>query len=110
MLGHHRSRDLAGIASRYRPLLDQFSETKIKNLRMPIARHHDVVGLEIPMHNSGGVGFGQSFGGVLQMPQQPRQIEMLLMDQFTQRLAIDELHGDEVNAVRLADFMDRSDV
>ena len=51
-------------------LFDQFRQTKIKNLRVAITRDHDVVGLQIAMHDSGSVSFRQSFGRVLQEPQQ----------------------------------------
>src|SRR5438270_11004746 len=50
--------------------LDQFRQTKIQNLRMAIARDHDVVGFEIAMNNAAGVGFRQTLRGVLQISQQ----------------------------------------
>src|SRR6266851_3186220 len=62
------------------------------------------------MDNAGGVGFRQPFGGVLQEPEQLSQLSSLLMNLLAQSSAIDELHGDEVHTVALADFMDGSDV
>ena len=40
------------------------------DLRVPVTRDHDVVWFEIAMNDAGGVSFGQSFGGVLQVSKQ----------------------------------------
>src|SRR6266852_600187 len=56
------------------------------------------------------MSFRQSFRDILQISQQLSQIGLLLMNLLAHRSAIDKLHGDEVHAVALADFMDGGDV
>ena len=65
MLLHDRGGDFTAAAAGTLLRLDQFRETKIENLRMAIARDHDVVGFQIPMNDASGVSFGQAFGYVL---------------------------------------------
>ena len=40
---------------------DEFRQSKVENLRVVVTRDHDVVGLQITMHDAGGVRFGQTF-------------------------------------------------
>ena len=62
------------------------------------------------MDNAGSVRFRQTFGGVLQEPEQLSEFSVLLMNLLAQGYAVNELHGDEVHAVALADLMDGRDV
>src|SRR5262245_15781677 len=57
------------------------------------------------MNNSRGMGSGESFGSVLQKPQQLSQFSSLLMDLFSQSEAIDEFHRNEVHPVVLANLV-----
>ena len=90
--------------------LDQFRETEVENLRVAITRDHDVVGLQIAMHDARGMSFGQSFGHVLQVSQQLLQFGSVVVDLLAERDAFDELHRDEVRSVALTDFINVRDV
>ena len=86
----------------------QFRQTEIENLRESITRNHDVVGLQIPMDDSGGMGLRQSFGGVLQSSFKSFcKFGLLTMNLLAQRHAVDELHRDEVSSIVLSYLMDR---
>src|SRR5437899_6285325 len=89
--------------------LDQFCQAEIQDLRVSIARDHDVVRLEVAMHNTGSMSFGQAFGHMLQIAQELSQIS-LPADAFAQRLTIDKLHRDEVLSVKFIDLINVSDV
>ena len=54
---HDRRRHFAAAAAGKRLRLDQFGETEIENLRVTIARDHDVVGLQIAVHDARGMRF-----------------------------------------------------
>jgi hypothetical protein len=75
-----------------------------------ITRDHDVVGFQIAMDNSGRMGPSQTFGSVLQKPEQLSEFSAFLMNLLAQGDAIDKLHRDEVHALALANFMDGCDV
>src|SRR4051812_28543289 len=77
---------------------------------MAIARHHYVVGLEIAMDDAGGMRFCEAVSNVLQVTQNFREISLLLMNKLTQRKAINEFHGDEVQAISFTNFVDVRDV
>src|SRR5436309_15520286 len=77
---------------------------------MAVARYHYVVRLEIAMDDARGVCFCESVSNVLQVAQKLREISVLLMNELTQRKAINELHRDEVHAFVLTNFVDVRDV
>src|ERR1700738_679205 len=104
MLRHDCGGCLTGITAWDRLLLDQLRETKIQNLCVAITGDHDVVGLQIAMDNSRSVRFCQSFGRVLQEPEQLSEFSSLLMNLLAQCESIDKLHRNEVHIVALADF------
>src|SRR6266550_5794936 len=62
------------------------------------------------MNDSRGVSFRQTLGDVLQISQQLCQICPLLIDDLPQCLAVDEFHGDEIQSIVFADFVNVSDV
>src|SRR5437660_3879404 len=62
------------------------------------------------MDDTRSVGFRKTFSGALQVTKQFCEIGLLKMDQFPQRLSIDELHRNEVCVAGLANFIDVSDV
>ena len=49
--------------------LDELRQSEVKDLGVTIGRDHDVVGLEIPMDDSGVVSLRESFRDVLQSTQ-----------------------------------------
>src|SRR5262245_38717269 len=77
---------------------------------MPLAGHHDVLRLQIPVNNSRSLSFRQSISHVLQVAQQLSGISLSSVNYLAQSPAIDELQRDEVSSVCLADFVDMSDV
>jgi hypothetical protein len=76
----------------------------------PIARDHDVVRLEIAMHDAHRMSFRQSYGDVLQVPQQLAQFGSLAVDLLAESNAFHKLHGDEVSAVALTNLVNVCDV
>ena len=68
---------------------------------MTVARDHDVVGLQITMHNSSRMCFSETFRRVLQKSQQFSEWGSFLMDFLAQGLAINEFHR---NVVRTGVF------
>src|SRR5215813_1814963 len=77
---------------------------------MAIAGDHDVVRLEITMHNPGCVSLCQTFGGVLQITKKLRQIGLTAMYYFAQRGSLNELHRNEVRAIVITNLMNCRDV
>src|SRR5215813_4411285 len=77
---------------------------------MTIIGDHDVVRLQIAMHDSSAVRFRQSFSYVLQIPQDSWKIAVPSLSQFSQRLAVDKFHRDEVCAFALANVVSSYDV
>ena len=77
---------------------------------MAVARHHYIVGLEIAMDDARGMCFCESVSNVLQVAQKLREISVLVMNELTQRQAINEFHGDEVQAISFTNFVDVRDV
>src|SRR5205809_5613454 len=72
--------------------VDEFRQPEIENLCVTLTRDHDVVGLEVAMHDPRDACFGQSFRYMLQMAQKLCRVGLLTMNQFPQRLTLDELH------------------
>ena len=62
------------------------------------------------MHYSSYMSFSQSICGVLQVTQKLWQISLFFVNQMTQRETIDELHGNEMRAIALTNFVDVRDV
>ncbi len=91
-------------------VLDEFCETEVENLRVAVARDHDVVGFQISMHDAGRMSFGQTFGHVLQIAQEFFQLSLPAVNAFAQRLTIDEFHRDEIHTAGFANLVDMRDV
>ena len=77
---------------------------------MAIMSDHDVIGLQIAMHDTSGVSFCEAFSYVLEVSQQLPDYGRLAMDLLAQGNAIDDLQGDEVRAVVFTDFENLRDV
>jgi hypothetical protein len=86
--------------------LHQFCQTEVENLRVSVARHHDVVGFQIAMHDARCMRLSQAFRYLLQIAQQFSLLSLFAVDLLAQRRAIDELHRDEVHAIAFADLID----
>ena len=62
---HHGARfgDLGGCGLRMRPVDgDAAGQAEIEDLGVAIVAHHDVLGLDVPVHDPGGMGRGQRLG------------------------------------------------
>src|SRR6185295_17909399 len=79
---------------------DEFGQSEIEHLCVPVRRDHDVVGLEIAMNDSRAVSFCESFGDVLQRTQQFWKLFVFGVNLRAERRAFDVLHRDEVEAGR----------
>jgi hypothetical protein len=111
-------RTVARIRSRHRHGIDidrmlrqQLGDAEVQHLDVAVAAPHDVVGLDVAMHDAGrmrgaqcggdlggnrnGVGYGHSTGA---------------LHRLAQRFAIDQFGRDESMAVSLAGLEDREDV
>ena len=77
---------------------------------MAVRAHHDVVRLEVAVHDAGLMGAAERFADLDGGAQRVAQHERPALDQRAQRAALDQLHGDEHHAVRLVHLVDRGDV
>src|SRR5260370_39659349 len=71
---------------------------------MTITRDHDVVGLKISMHDTRGMSFRQSFGHMLQVPQQLTQCGSLTMYLLAEGNSFQKFHADEGRTFDFPDF------
>src|SRR6266550_899305 len=110
MLRHDGGRHFTGVGPWRGPLLEQFRQAKVENLRVAVARDHYVIGFEIAVDDPCAVCARQTLSRVLQELEQLSKLNSLVMNLLAQRHAIDKLHCDELGSVVLADFMDGSDV
>jgi hypothetical protein len=96
-IGRHRDRLLTR-----RPRRSLFRQTKVKNLRASFAREHDIVRLQIAMHDAGGVCGSQTLGDL------HSHFDSLACPEFcsAQRFAIHQLSDQIV----LPDVVDGHDV
>ena len=88
----------------------QFRQAEVQHLRAAVRIHHDVGGLQIPVHDAGAVRGGECVGHLRRDAQRFGEPHALARDQLIQRLAIHQLHDDVGLPVLLADFMDGDDV
>src|SRR6266478_10099346 len=108
MLLHEGGGDFTGTAagSEASPRLNELCQPKVENLRVVIARNHDVLRLEVAMDDAGRMRLPQSFRDLIQILQKLGEWHSALMDLLAQRFTVDVLHRDEVRPVVLADFVD----
>ena len=76
--------------------LRQLGESEVEQLGLPILRDHDVGGLQIPMHDPRRVSAYQCVGDLNSILQNFAQAEPGARNQFFQRLAFHQFHGDIV--------------
>jgi hypothetical protein len=86
-----------------------FGDPEIQDLGQAPFRHHDVAGLEVAMHDAGGVRGGDGVGNLDGDGQHLAQGRPA-RGEFAQRPAFDAFHGDEIDARIVTDFVDRDDV
>jgi len=71
------------------------------------AGHHHIARLKVPVDNARRVSFGQSICNLHGVIQSFVQLQTLAADQLIEGLALDVLHGDEIDAIRLVNVVDR---
>ena len=84
-------------------------QAEIEHLGIAIVPHHDVLGLDVPVHNPGGMGRGQRLGHLADERHQRRQGETLRSER-PQRLPLDQLHDEEGLALVLVHVVHGTDV
>ena len=88
----------------------QLRQPEVQDLHETVLRDHDVLGLQVPVHDAGLVRLGEPARDL------GRDFEGLLdgeragFQQLPQRPAVDQLHGQVRRGLRLADLEDRDDV
>ena len=94
-----------------RDRLGQLGQAEVEDLDVAVLRDHQVLGLQVPVDDAGGVGLGQALGGLDGDIEQPLGRQRLAGgDELAQGLSLDQLHGDVEGAVGLADVVDGQDV
>ena len=88
----------------------QLREAEVEDLHQAVARDHEVLGLEVPVHDAPGVGLGQGFRDLGGVVEELRHGEGAELEQLAERLALHELHGDVGRVVHPPDVVDRDDV
>ncbi len=90
--------------------LRELGEAEIQNLCETVGRHHDVLRLQIPVHDVGGVSLGEAVGHLGGDRQRLARRGHPFGEDLPQCLSRDELHGDPGDPVGLPDVVDRDDV
>ena len=86
-----------------------FARPKSSTFTEPLAAHHDVRGLEVAVDDALVVGGRQRFGQCRADRHEAVDRHPALGDELVERLALDELHRQEVDAVGLLDGVDGDD-
>ena len=87
----------------------QAGEPEVEQLHVAVGAHHDVLRLDVAMHDAGGVRGGERLGE-LRADAAPPSRSAGAADQRVERLALDELRREEPAVVELADLVDGDDV
>ena len=91
----------------------QLGEAEVEDLDVAVGGHHDVLGLQVPVDDAGGVGLGEAvrdLGSDVEQPSNGQGARILGQDQLAQRVPLDHLHHDVGQAGGLADVVDGDDV
>ena len=85
-------------------------EPEVQDLHQAVARHHEVPGLQVPVHDARRVRLreaGRDLGGELE---QLLHGEGTVLEHLLERPALHQLHRDEARPLVLADLVDGGDV
>jgi hypothetical protein len=80
-------------------MFGELGQPKIQHLHITVAAHHDVFGLDISMHDAGGVGRRQRASYLNGDIKRFSKLHPRLRYAFAQRFAVYELGGNEVDGV-----------
>ncbi len=89
---------------------DQLGQPEVQYLGLAARAHEDVGGLDVAMDDPLGVRGVERVGDLDAEIEDLLQLERLALDAVLERLAFQELHGDEALALVFADFIDGADV
>ncbi len=89
---------------------NKLGQPEVDDLSLPARRDQDVRRLNVAMHDAFAVRRVQGVGDLNGEIEQFLQFRTMPRREPVQRLALNELHGDERFAIRIADFIDRADV
>jgi hypothetical protein len=92
------------------PLGQHLGQAPVHHLHLAERPHHDVRRLQVAVDHSLGVGVRQRLGDLQGDGQQPRPVRRrvgALGQEGLQRLALDQLHGEERPRAEAADVVDR---
>ena len=90
--------------------MGQLGQPEVQDLDDPVRRHHDVLGLQVPMDDAGGVSTGEPFGDLRGDREDLAKGERCAGRELPERLSFDELHRDERRRIDPGDLEDRDDV
>ena len=88
-------------------IVDELRETEIENLGEAVVRHHQVLGLEIAMHDARIMCFRKTVGDRRRDLQRASRRQRSSLQDFSERLALDELHADEGPRLGLTKVVNR---
>src|SRR5262249_7296863 len=91
-------------------LLGQFGEAEIEDFDQTVRPHHHVLRLDVTMQNSGRVGGGQRARDLRSDFKRVAQLKPGAGHPLAQRLAVNELGRDEVDAFDLSNLVNSDDV
>ena len=105
----NRTDDTPAISQRR--LRDGAGYSKVRNLRVPVLSHQDIVRLNVAMNNVIGVRVGQTAGNVLGNARSRQQVKRSFVLHFLlKRVALHVLHNDIVVIARNANIVNADNV
>jgi hypothetical protein len=91
--------------------LRQLGQAEVQDLDVAVLGDHQVLGLEVPVDDPGGVRLGKALGSLDSDVEKPLRRQRLGRgNEVAKRLPFDQLHGDVERPVHGADVVDRQDV
>ena len=88
----------------------ELREPEVEHLEPALARHHDVAGLQVAVDNALVVRGRERVGERDREVQQPGERQSARRHERGERLALDQLHGEEADAAGFLDRVERHDV
>ncbi|MBA7711510.1 hypothetical protein ES703_120476 [subsurface metagenome] len=92
-----------------RDRIQELCQPEVEQLRMPVARNHDVVGFDISVDDVGLVGFTQSLRNLKSDLHRPYQVQLFFIDQLADSFPFDKLHRDESRSFDFIHIIDLGD-
>ena len=88
----------------------RLGEAEVEDLDDAVPGDHQVLGLQVPVHDPARVGGGQALGDLGGDLERLLERRRSAVEQLAHGLSVDELHRDVGDAVGRADVVDRDDV